>query len=531
MNSTDTPHEQILITDQARLALLQGQHQQAYQLLINATKRFPEFGGAYFLLSRIAYDFRNHLKEVEMLLAAHNLEPDNLEFIVYLARAQVLMGNSAYAHELLNHAETLNGHTAEIYDLMGVVYNRLCIYQQAAICFKKSVECNSNNPGVFFNLASTLKFCGDFSGARTAYENAIALKPDYFKAHAALTSLGGINFEFNHVDRLRELLPIAVNPDDRLTVAHALSKELEALEQWGDAMAVLAAPKLDKYRQLQCESSDDQIIFEKLCAFYTASAPAGKSGYVHQRPIFVTGMPRTGTTLVERIISGHPDVASGGELYNFSVALKQAIGSQSSKFLAADFIDRFAQLNLEVLGRAYIESTEYLADGKTFLVDKLPLNVLYAGLIIQALPAAKVICLDRNPLDTIASNYRQLFSFQDSTFGYSLNLEHAAVYYTAFRNLTNLLLDLYPKNFYRINYEALVSNPEVESRKLLQFCGLQWDEACLRIEQNAKPVATASAVQVRQPITASGVGQWQRYSAHLQPAIKILMDAGLLLKP
>ena len=127
--------EQAKIEDSARLALLQGKHQQAYQLLMDALKIYPRFARGYFLLSRIAYDFKNHLKEVEMLSAALHVEPDNVEFIVYLARAQVLVGNSSDAHELLMRAEKHQGHTAEIYDLMGVAYNRLSMYQEAAVCF------------------------------------------------------------------------------------------------------------------------------------------------------------------------------------------------------------------------------------------------------------------------------------------------------------------------------------------------------------------------------------------------------------
>lgn len=224
----------------------------------------------------------------------------------------------------------------------------------------------------------------------------------------------------------------------------------------------------------------------------------------------------------------HSQVASGGELYNFSIEFKRLIGSVSGEFISDEFIGHINRVDLEKLGRAYIDSTDYLLGNKQFLVDKLPLNILYAGLIIDALPAAKVVCLDRNPLDTIVSNYRQLFSFQDSTFAYSLSLEHTAHYYVAFKQWTDRLLAIYPDNVYRVNYEALVSNPELEIQALLKFCGLPWQDDCLHIERNAKPVATASAVQVRQPITAAGIGQWKHYAAHLEPAINILENAGLV---
>lgn len=527
MSSNTHLHEQVAAEDAARLAILQGNYQQAYQLLMDALQKYPRFARGYFLLSRIAYDFKNHLKEVEMLQAAHQLEPDNLGFIVYLARAQTLVGNSGYAYELLNQAEQLQGHTAETYDVMGVSYSRLSMYKEAAICFEKSIQCKGDSPGVFFNLASTLKFCGDFVGAAAAYEQAIQLKPDYFKAHAALTSLGGITAEKNHISRLRELLDKTTNADDSLIIAHALSKELEALKNWDEAIAVLNTAKQKKSTQLGYDFSRDKNIFEKLIALYSTGSQESVRGFNSTRPIFVTGMPRTGTTLVERILSGHHQVASGGELYNFAIETKRLIGSGSREFLAGDFVQHFTHIDLAALGSAYIGSTDYLAQNKDYLVDKLPLNILYGGLILDALPEAKMICLDRNPLDTIMSNYRQLFSFQDATFAYSLNLQDAARYYIEFRKLTDLLLMRYPHNFYRINYEELVENPEMEIGKLLKFCGLPWDETCLHIEQNTKPVATASAVQVRQPITASGVGQWRRYATHLNSAIKILQDAGV----
>ncbi|WP_331352357.1 tetratricopeptide repeat-containing sulfotransferase family protein [Cellvibrio sp. UBA7671] len=525
----DNEHEQMLIQDSARLALLQGDYRNAFQLLTDAVSRYPQWAGAYFLLSRIAYDFKNHLKEVEMLTHAYRLEPDKLEYTVYLARAQVLAGNTDAVY-LLARAERLQNHTAEVLDVMGVAYNRLCMYEQAAVCFKKVIAFGQAQPGLFFNLASSLKFCGDFAGARDAYESAIALKPDYYKAHAALTSLGGITPQTNHIARLRELVSTATDPDDSLCVAHALSKELEALKCCDESMAVLAQAKQKMTKKLAYQFARDEDIFARVKQHFSAKPPVLNKGYANGRAIFVVGMPRTGTTLVERIISNHSQVATGGELYNFSVALKRQLKSTSNEFIDSDFINRLDEVDLAALGREYISSTDYLLAGKRYLVDKLPLNILYAGLIIAALPEAKIVCLDRNPLDTIVSNYRQLFSFHDSTFGYTLNLEDAARYYVAFKRLVDHWQTLYPNNFYVANYESLVANPTDEIKALLGFCGLEWEEACLAVEKNSKPVATASAVQVRQPISAASVGQWKHYAAYLEPAIAILTDAGLLPK-
>ncbi|MEN0039606.1 MAG: sulfotransferase [Cellvibrio sp.] len=529
MTAIASQHEQELIQDSARVALIRGNYQEAYGILTKAVNQYPECAGFYFLLSRIAYDFKSYIKEVEMLTKANQLEPDNPVFTVYLARAHILAGNSVESVNLLSHAELMSNHTAESFDVMGGTYNRLCMYQQAADAFEKSIALDQRNHGVFFNLASSLKFCGDFTGARAAYERAIALKPDYFKAHAALTSLGGITQESNHVDRLRELLDVASSSDDLLAVAHALSKELEALKQYDDSIAVLAKAKRQKSSQLGYQFERDAKIFSQLQQYYADESVSDRTGFDNERAIFVVGMPRTGTTLVERILTNHHQVASGGELHNFSIALKRQIKSTSREFIDSAFVDIFPAIDLSKLGEDYINTTDYLTGDKKFLVDKLPLNILYAGLIAQALTKAKIVCLDRNPLDTIASNYRQLFSFQDSTFGYSLDLENAARYYVEFRRLVNLLQEKYASNFHLVNYEVLATNPDVEIRKLLQFCELDWDEACLHVEKNDKPVATASAVQVRKPISTSSIGQWRHYSAYLEPVKTILAQAGIAI--
>ncbi len=527
MTVIEARHEQERLQDSASIALINGNYQEAYTILTSAVKQYPDYAGFYFLLSRIAYDFKNHPKEAEKLTIAHQLEPENLRYGVYLARAQVLSGNTSDAVYLLSRAQRTLIQDVETLDVMGVSYNRLCMYEQAAECFKRAISLGNAHAGVYFNLASSLKFCGDFAGARDAYENAIALKPDYFKAHAALTSLGGITSDVNHIERLRELLPRATDPDDGLCIAHALSKELESLKRFDESIEVLAQAKQKKSQQIAYDFIRDQDTFDSLKRHFSSKPITLMNSYANERAIFVVGMPRTGTTLVERIISNHSDVATGGELYNFSVALKRIIGSSSNEFIDSSFLGRLAEVDRALLGRNYIASTEYLLSGKRFLVDKLPLNVLYAGLIIEALPEAKIVCLDRNPLDTIASNYRQLFSFHDSTFGYSLNLEDAARYYVEFKHLTDWWRKLYPDNFYVVNYEFLVTEPQQEIGKLLAFCGFDWEDACLAVEKNNKPVATASAVQVRQPISAASVGQWKHYAAYLKPAIAILIDAGI----
>ena len=194
----------------------------------------------------------------------------------------------------------------------------------------------------------------------------------------------------------------------------------------------------------------------------------------------------------------------------------------SNRVIDADTVAASKNINFEVLGKSYIESTRAITGKTAKFVDKMPLNVLYVGFILQALPKAKIVCLDRNPLDTIVSNFRQLFAINQSYYSYSYDLESTTEYYLLFKQLATLWLALFPDNFYFINYEKLVNDPLNEAQKLIEFCNLPWQEQCVNIDQNSYPVATASALQVRNPINNRSVGNWKKYDAYLESVKEML---------
>ncbi len=219
---------------------------------------------------------------------------------------------------------------------------------------------------------------------------------------------------------------------------------------------------------------------------------------------------------------------SAGELTNFALILKRMTGTPGAYVLDAPVLEAAGALDMRRVGAAYLESVRPVAGGQGRFVDKMPLNVLCAGLIHRALPNARIVCLRRHPMDACLANFRQLFATGFSYYDYAYDLGDTARYYAGFDRLAAHWRAVLPADRYaEVAYEDLVADQEGQTRRLLAFCGLDFDPRCLAFHENAAPVATASSVQVRSPIYASSVGRWRRYGAGLAPLRQALEAAGI----
>ena len=315
---------------------------------------------------------------------------------------------------------------------------------------------------------------------------------------------------------------------------HALARELEDLGREDESFAQLAAGNARMHAASRYDSEQDRRMFDAVIGLFPAALPAGLAGAGNaearsQAPIFVVGMPRTGTTLVERILASHPQVASAGESQNFGVLLKRACGTRTPRVLDVDTILRSVDVDLEKLGHDYVRLTRPAAPPRPRFVDKMPLNFFYLGHIARALPAASLVVVRRNALDTGLSNFRQLFATGLAYYDYARDLRAIGRYYANFDRLLRHWQEALPGRVLELSYEALVQDQRLTTARLLEHCGLPWDEACMSFHDNVGAVATASAVQVRQPLYAGSVGRWRRYQRQLQPLIEELAAAGVEL--
>jgi len=370
------------------------------------------------------------------------------------------------------------------------------------------------------------KFAGLFEQAKKVFETAIELSPDHYQAYFASSDIGGVTKDNNHIARLLPMLDVNSHPDSSLHIGHALAKEYETLGEYDKSFEVLERVKQQKLATIDYKFSDDYKLFDYLRQFPVADNIT-QLGHDSSQPIFVVGMPRSGTTLVERILSNHTDVKSCGELQDFGVALKEVTETSSQKVLDVETLLAAESIDFAELGKRYIQRTKAITDNSPKFIDKLPFNFFYIDLIKKALPNAKIICLLRNPMDTCVGNYRQLFSINSPYYSYAYNLQSIGRFYAEFYQLANKWKNSNADNFMLLKYEDLVANPEQKIRQLLEFCGLSWQGKCLHAEQNTAPVSTASEVQVREPINTKSIGRWKKFRPYTNELETFLIGTGI----
>jgi tetratricopeptide (TPR) repeat protein len=392
--------------------------------------------------------------------------------------------------------------------------------EEAIKAYRQAISLQPDYDVAYANLGQALAQLGNISEARTAFEHAIRLAPHKIMYRRQLGELIRFTSADPHLKYLEKLtqngVPLSV--ENQIERHFALGKAYEEVGRHDLAFRHLLDGNALKRRQARYEEDATLGSFERICAAFTSRLVEkfNRVGNFSTVPIFVIGMPRSGTTLIEQILASHPLVFGAGELKDFERAVNGILAAAGS----AEYPEAVARMkgrDFGALGATYVAQTRLLAPSAARIVNKMPHNYLYAGLIHLALPNASIIHAVRDPIDTCVSCFSRLFA---DKMNYAYDLAELGRYYRGYRAvMSHWQRVLPPGRILEVKYEDVVADLEGQARRLVAHCGLEWASQCLAFHQTSRPVRTASAMQVRQPIYNGSVGRWRRYESWLGPLL------------
>lgn len=459
------------------------------------------------------------------------LEPGLAERHVQRARCQVIAGDTAGAAASAATALGIGVSRLDHLLVLGGVLVRCGGQQQALAVYRQAEALAPANADVQRGLASVYRYLGEMERAEAACDAAIRLDPEDYETIGLRSSLRTYTPEDNHVDDLRAREARGTKSwRGAVHLSYALAKEFEDLGRYGESFECLQRGAGIKRRHTRYDLRDDLAIFPALQeAFSPARMAAPAAGHETRAPIFVVGMPRTGSTLIERIVSSHAEVQSLGELNTLSLVMMRLVeqGQGGARVDRARLPQLAAALPMRALAERYLQDVAPLRDDRPRFVDKLPLNSLNIGLIHLAMPNAAIVHVVRDPLDACYAMYKYLFR---NGYPFSYDLEELGVYYAAYyRLMDHWRAVLPPGRIYDIRYEDVVDDLPGEARKLIAHLGLQWDPRCEAFHANRSPSMTGSAAQVRRPVYATSVGSSRSVERELAPLRRVLAERGVPL--
>ena len=395
-------------------------------------------------------------------------------------------------------------------------------YDLAETLYGELLAEDPNDPKAGINLAYARHKTGRLDEARALYTHAVKVRPEATNGLRLLVDSRKQTQDDNDralvIATRHRLVP---GSEDYATASYALGKVEEDLKDYDAAFAAFSSGAAIMRGKMPYSTEASRHTFDTTKLWFDRPARSATSMPDGPQPVFVLGMPRTGSTLIDRILSSHSQVRSMGELGCFKEAMKVVTGYGGGDGFHEHFYrQRGRDIDLDALGRFYTQAASPADGAKRYFIDKYPMNFMDLGLIAEALPGARFIHTIRHPLDIVFGNFKQLFTL--GFYHYSYDLKEAAEYYLLYRDLMAFWHDRFPGRILDVVYEDHINDPQGTAHTLLDHLGLDWDERVLRFFENAAPVDTASLSQVRRPIYKTAVGHWQRYERHLGPAIDVL---------
>jgi tetratricopeptide (TPR) repeat protein len=457
-----------------------------------------------------------------LLERAVEIAPDYLAAWIDLSRAKLERLDLRGALASIQRAFQLNPHSANVHVNLAHVQARSGRHDQAIETYRRAIELNPDLPAGHLGLGNTLKTVGRQGEAIEAYRRATALRPAVSEAWWSLSNLKTFRFDGQDIEAMERQLELPVMSDEaRVQLCFALSKACEDSGDYGRAFELYERGNrmrraLEHYDPVQTEVLNERIMDVFDAGFLTRHAGRG---HPDRAPIFVVGLPRSGSTLIEQILASHSLVDATHELPEVGRLIQRINRDRRDRITYPEAVRDFADETWASLGRSYIEQTRQYRGNAPHFIDKNPNNFASIGLLSLVLPNAKFVNTRRHPLDTCLSCYKQLFA-RGQPFTY--DLVELGEYYLQYDRLMTHWHAVLPGRVLDVQYESVVADQDDQTRRLLEFCGLPWEDACLRYHETQRAIRTASSEQVRRPIYTSSIGLWRHYARELAGLIEVL---------
>jgi tetratricopeptide (TPR) repeat protein len=477
-------------------------------------------GARLFLSSVLLAQGRVRAATEQLKFAAFAL-PDDITAVCQVAQALAALGETNAARACLRHPAIAASRSAPSLAAIAQVFQSLGLNAEALQLMRRARALGLDTPDFRYFFALQLQFNGELDAATEELEACLRAGPTFGRASLTLARIRRQTAQDNHVDFLRaRLLTVAQGSEDHAAFEFALHKELADLGDDDAAWAALARGNAVMAGRLRYDAAAEERVCDGLMRRFDAAflAHAGPHNEGPQ-PIFIVGMPRSGTTLLERILGSHPQVASAGELTDLPRQLRWVADRHGHALLDDALLADLDTLDYAALGRRYLEQSQWRAQGRRYYVDKLPPNFQLMGCIRRALPQARIIHMQRDPMALCFSNYRALFG---DTYAYSYDFASLAHHHGQYRRLMRHWREVMPEGFLDLSYARLVRDTEDACRALLDYCGLAFAPECLDHTRNPASVATLSSAQVREPINTRGLDEWRRYATQLEPLRRLV---------
>ena len=447
--------------------------------------------------------------------------PQSLVVINVLGVALQRQGKLQEAVQALDKATQLKPDFAEAFSNRGIALKELGQLENAVASYDKAIQLKPDYAEAYYNRGNAQKDFGQLEEAVASYVKAIQLKPDFAEAHRSLSTLKKYNPDDTQIGLMETLFTDSeTNESNRMEVCFALAKAYEDFGEYEKSFNYLEMGNRLRKKELHYNIEVDRRLFAKIRGIFTAGSlvpDVAPDENASKQPLFIVGMMRSGTSLTEHILASHSKVYGAGELEMMNQLVSPILSDLPDQNISQDK-SIFSTVEINTVHSGYLEALTALKVSEMIITDKMPVNFRWIGFMLSAFPDAKIIHVNRDPRATCWSIYKHYFP--DEGNGYAYDMGDLAGFYKLYVDLMSFWRERYPNSIYDLRYEDLTENQEEETRKLLAFCDLEWEEQCLDFRMTKRAVKTTSAAQVRKKMYKSSSEAWRKYEDHLQRLIK-----------